>query len=209
MSAVISPDGLYRYRLDRLLAELGPNRRTMMFVMVNPSTADASVNDPTIRRCINFALREDCATLLVGNLFAYRATDVKELGRVYERGHDGGASVVGPDNDFHLLAMAKEASIIVLGWGPLAKQPVALRHRWTQVVALLAAETGDVAHLKCLGVAKDGHPRHPLMLENAAPLATWRPPGTPRDIAGRLSGRWGGDRATDPTIAGRPAWVGS
>jgi hypothetical protein len=198
VSAVISSDGRYRYRLDRLLAEQGPNRRTMMFIMVNPSTADASENDPTIRRCINFALREDCATLLVGNLFAYRATDVKELGRAYHRGEH----VVGPDNDIHLRAMAKQASLIVLGWGPLSKQPPELRHRWTQVVAQLAAETGDVARLLCLGRAKDGHPRHPLMLASDAPLAPWHPPGTPRDILGRLSGRWGGDRRTQPDLAG-------
>lgn len=70
-SATISECGRYRYRLTRRFAD-GP---CATFVMLNPSTADETIDDPTIRRCRNFAIREGCGGLVVVNLFAYRATD--------------------------------------------------------------------------------------------------------------------------------------
>lgn len=75
--AVLTDDGLYRYRLERAWGTDGTN--TVLFVMLNPSTADALEDDPTVRRCMGFAAHLDCARLLVGNLFAWRATDPREL----------------------------------------------------------------------------------------------------------------------------------
>ena len=74
-SAIISACKTYRYRLERRFGD-GP---TLMFVMVNPSTADAEQDDPTIRKCIGFAERASYGRIIVGNKFAFRATDVREL----------------------------------------------------------------------------------------------------------------------------------
>ena len=74
--ATISECGLYRYSLTRVWDDVLP---MCIFVMLNPSTADADIDDPTIRRCINFAKREGCGSLMVVNLFAYRATSPADM----------------------------------------------------------------------------------------------------------------------------------
>src|SRR4051812_49823510 len=86
-NAVISACGAYRYVLTR---QVGGGVRRATFIMLNPSTADASNDDPTIRRCIGFAQRWGCGQLAVLNLFAYRATDPADLKRASEP--------VGPEN---------------------------------------------------------------------------------------------------------------
>ena len=141
MSTVFSPCGRYRYRLSRawLLGE-----GTVLFVMLNPSTADAEMDDPTIRRCMGFARRWGFQGLVVGNLFAWRATDPRELCRV--------ADPIGPDNDHHLKAMSGNADAVIAAWGEWG----ALRGRNEHVTGLLG---GVVEHL---GLTKQGHPRHPL-----------------------------------------------
>jgi hypothetical protein len=73
---VLSPDGLYRYLLWRTW---NPKANTMVWLMLNPSTADAMNDDPTIRRCIGFAQREGCGSIQVLNLYALRATKPKHL----------------------------------------------------------------------------------------------------------------------------------
>ena len=100
-SAVISPDGLYRYRLDRWWGPesegMGSNR--MPFMMLNPSTADADEDDRTIRRCIGFAHREGCNGITVVNIGAYRATDPDEWAAAGDRlsrcCHDAAAFRIG------------------------------------------------------------------------------------------------------------------
>lgn len=160
MSAIISECGKYRYRLER--GGAGP---TVMFVMVNPSTADAEIDDPTIRKCKGFAARNGFERILVGNLFAYRATDVKEL--------RGVSDPVGPENDEHLRAMFREADIVVAAWGASGKLPEALRARWRQVVHL----ADRVPHqMKMIGVCADGHPKHPLMVGYDAKIEPWPVP---------------------------------
>ena len=89
MSAVISDCGQYRYRLERNTVGGGATA----VIMVNPSTADATENDATIRKPIGFGQHHRWGRLLVGNLFAYRATDVRKVGR--------GFDPIGPDNDDH------------------------------------------------------------------------------------------------------------
>lgn len=170
MSAIISPCGLYRYRLARGLGQDGP---TVLFLMVNPSTADAEHDDPTIRKCIGFAKKLGAGELLVGNKFAFRATDVRELRRANDP--------VGPENDAHLRAMMYEADTIIVAWGALNKLPEALRGRWKEVVRIadaLRPEAGPV-DLLAIGTNDDGHPKHPLMPGYDSPIAAWSVPWFP------------------------------
>ena len=144
MSALFSPCRTYRYRLTR---DLSGDQGTLLFIGLNPSPADETHNDPTIRRCIGFAESWGFQRLVVANLFAYRATHPKDLKRAVDP--------VGPENDDLLLQEAKRAQTVLLGWG--AHGPHRGRH--TEVLHLL-----KTSPLHCLGVTKEGHPRHPLYL---------------------------------------------
>lgn len=163
MSALLSPCGAYRYRLERSVSLFGA---TAAVVMVNPSTADAHTDDPTIRRVIGFAQKFHWARVLVGNVFAFRATQVHAL-----RTADDPS---GPDNLTHLRQIFEEADVALFAWGPLTKLPRDLRQSWRSVWSL-AVETS--IPVRCLGTALDGHPRHPLMLKKTAELVVWSPPG--------------------------------
>lgn len=160
-TASISNCGLYRYRLGRVFGD-GPE---LMFIMVNPSTADADVDDQTIKKCMGFAKANGFGSILVGNKFAYRSTDVKKLREV--------ADPVGPDNDEHLKAMMARASKVVVGWGQLAKLPETLRDRWKSVVRLADAAGHD---LHSIGINADKHPKHPQMTGYDVPIAAWEVP---------------------------------
>lgn len=161
-SAVFSPCDLYRYRLMREIAGYGP---TLAVLMVNPSRADAHRNDPTVRRCIDFARRLESARLLVGNMFAFRTPYIKELRWARDP--------VGPENDRYLEDIIREADVVVAAWGPASKVPAPYRERWRDVAAMAAYLKKP---LHCWGVAGDGQPRHPLMLRNDTPLTLWRVP---------------------------------
>lgn len=160
--AVISDCGTYRYRLER---DLGVGRGTIAGIMVNPSTADGVADDATIRKWIGFAKRSFIRRIIIGNKFAFRATDVKKLRTAPD--------AIGPENDRHLEGIMREAELVVVAWGPLAKLPPNLRDRWRDVVAI--AERLDKP-LHCYGVALDRHPRHPLMLSYTCALSEWRRP---------------------------------
>lgn len=163
MSAIISDCGRYRYRLDRDQAPAGRSYgRRLAFIIVNPSTADAVENDATIRKCLGFARVHDFPRLTVGNLFAWRATDVRELKQATDP--------VGPNNDDYLRQIIEDSQAVIFAWGPLGKQPALLRNRWRSVAAMV--READCEPL-CLGVAKDGHPKHPLMLPYDSPLVPW------------------------------------
>ncbi|BAQ50349.1 DUF1643 domain-containing protein [Methylobacterium aquaticum] len=163
MRAVLSDCSRYRYRLERDLA--GGGDRTVAFIMVNPSTADAEIDDPTIRKVKGFALRMGAGRVIVGNLFAYRATDIKAL--------RDAPDPVGIENDGHLRRILADAEVCVVAWGALSKLPPALRRRWAQFHDMATAAG---ASLKCLGVAKDGHPLHPCMIGYERPVLEWRRP---------------------------------
>jgi hypothetical protein len=143
-SAIISECGAYRYRLER---QWDGDKATVAFLMLNPSKADASQDDPTIRRCIGFAKAWGFGGLIVGNLFALRSTDPKAL---YDH-----PDPIGPDNDQHILAIAKSARKIVCAWGTHG----ALHDRGREV-----AERLEFFDLVALKVTVDGQPGHPLYL---------------------------------------------
>ena len=163
MSAILSGCGKYRYRLERDIGRFGNS--AIGFLMVNPSTADATVDDATIRKCVGFAERQGFGRLIVGNKFAWRATDVRDLIRADDP--------VGPENNAHLEQIAQDADLLVAAWGPLSKLPRWLRTRWV-AIQNIAERAGKPLH--CFGTAQDGHPRHPLMLAYDTPLIDWRNP---------------------------------
>lgn len=162
MSAILSPCGTWRYRLERDLGRAGP---TAAIYGVNPSTADATVNDHTIRKDIGFGGRHGWGRLVKGNKFAYRSTDIKGLRTA--------ADPRGPENDAHLEQIMRDADIHIAAWGPLGKLPPHLRKRWRTVLSI--AERVGIKFM-CFGVAQDGQPRHTLMLAYDTPLVEWRPP---------------------------------
>lgn len=110
MSAVLSPCGLYRYRLERQMAMDGP---VYAFFGINPSTADATEDDATVRKWTAFAKRWGASRFIVGNVFVYRATEVKELAAVDDP-H-------GPDIGDHITDIITEAHILVPYWGNTSK----------------------------------------------------------------------------------------
>lgn len=152
-TALFSPCGRYRLQLGRTWGK-GPQAA---FVMLNPSTADAQLDDPTIRRCISFAVREGCGALAVVNLFAFRTPKPAELLNV--------ADPVGGDSaEFELEAVVARSELAICAWGaaPIAK-----------------ARADQFAHrnrhreLYCLGTTKSGAPKHPLYVPNSQPLVRW------------------------------------
>lgn len=148
-TAQISEDGRYRYMLGR---SWGAGHRAR-FIMLNPSTADASQDDPTIRRCIGFARRWGLGGITVVNLYAYRATNPRELGDVEDP--------VGPENDRWIRWAVAGPGPVVAAWG-VHGSPV----RAGQVLRI----AGDV---ECLGVTKAGAPRHPLYVRGDTELVSY------------------------------------
>lgn len=154
--AVVSADGRYRYRLTRVWDESLP---ILVFCMLNPSKADAHVNDPTIVRCIAFAKAWGYGGILVVNLFALRATDPADLTQCPDP--------IGPDNDQHLFSAAGGRDV-VCAWG--ASVPHYWRHRPAGIVQQLRDCGAELHHL---GLTKDGHPRHPLYLRADTTPTRW------------------------------------
>lgn len=151
--AELSDDGLYRYVLGRRWDE---NLPECVFIMLNPSTADATVDDPTIRRCINFAKSLGCGSLLVGNLYAFRATDPRDLFKAAE-------PTGGLRNDEALTELLGRGDVIA-GWGAHGKP-----ERVAEVLRFPGAE-----RISALALTKAGAPRHPLYVRGSATPATWR-----------------------------------
>lgn len=144
---VLSPRRRYRYCLWREWDRTNP--RYAVFVGLNPSTADEVDDDPTIRRCIDYAKRWGYGALCMVNLFAYRATQPKLM-----KEH---VAPVGDDNDFWLLEVVKDAEVVVAAWGTNGTH----RGRDKAVMRLLAGR------LSCLDKTKEGQPKHPLYLRKA------------------------------------------
>lgn len=154
-SAELSEDRVYRYSLTRTWDELYP---AVMFIGLNPSTADEKTDDPTIRRCIRFAQDWGYGGLVMTNLFAYRATDPRELEKVGMKVAAGGVV-----HNAILFELADEAGLIVAAWGAW---PVAKDRAHFVISKILAGYP-----ICCLGLTKDGSPRHPLYVSaNMLPL---------------------------------------
>jgi hypothetical protein len=137
--------GSYRYLLWRTWDETRPH---LLWVLLNPNTADEQTDDPTLRRCIRFSREWQYGGLEIVNLFAFRTPHPHDLHRV--------ADPIGDENDQYLTAAAARAAGIILAWG--AKGAYLQRDR--TVLALLSLHATQ--SLYCLGIAHNGCPCHPL-----------------------------------------------
>ena len=135
----------YRYTLGRRWAKGG---QRVCFCLLNPSTADAKVLDPTLTRCHRYAVSWGFSAMDVTNIFALRSTDPKGLKQVEDP--------IGPDNDDAIIKLAKRADLMIVGWGTHG----ALNDRHTQVLNLLQ----PICTPMCLAITKHGYPKHPLYL---------------------------------------------
>ncbi len=152
MSARLSKCALYRYTLERTW---DAERPSVMFIGLNPSTADATHDDPTVRRCVGFAKRWGFGSMLLTNLFALRATDPRALMDVEDP--------IGPSNDRWIDRTKDRASLVVAAWGARG----GLMDRDSEVAERFS-------ELHCLGTTKDGSPRHPLYLRADAEPRSFR-----------------------------------
>ena len=165
--AVFSPCREYRYSLRR---DIGGPGGPLLFIMLNPSTADETEDDPTIRRCIGFATAWGACELFIANLFALRATDPDEM-----KAH---SAPIEPDidgilNDFAIGYLARHVQrgdgAIVCAWG----NDGAHRHRGSEVRRWLRSVLPSDARLLCLGVNGTGEPKHPLYLKKDLTPVVW------------------------------------
>ena len=148
--AKLTTDRLYRYLLWRIWNNTKP---LVLFIGLNPSTADENIDDPTIRRCLGFAMGWGYGGLLMANLFAYRATNPKELRCI--------ADPIGRDNDDNIIAANKKAGITILAWGNGGQY----LNRGDAVANMLPGACR-------LRITKLGQPQHPLYLpQNLRPFA--------------------------------------
>lgn len=152
--AVISECKQYRYYLHRYWPGLGEQvTENVLFIGVNPSTADAEIDDATVRKWIGFCSRWNKNRFVVANLFAYRATNVRTLAEIDDP--------LGPENDQYLRDEIKDASLIIPCWGARSKLPKALHPR-IAVVNQMLKDSGKT--VMCFGKTPHGDPYHPLML---------------------------------------------
>ena len=139
--AIISQDEKYRYQLSRIWDEEKPK---ILFIMLNPSTADADVDDPTIRRVVNFAKSWGYGGVFVGNLYAFRSTDPKGLRHTDDP--------IGEDNIQHIQNLLGLVEKVIYAWGNNQREP-----DWL-------CDLVDSPY--CIDVSKKGIPKHPLYLKS-------------------------------------------
>ena len=138
--AIFSEDNIYRYQLSRIWDEEKPK---ILFIMLNPSTADEFVEDPTIRRIVNYAKDWGYGSVYVGNLYAFRSTDPKGLNSVEDP--------IGPENITHIQTLIGLVDKVVYAWGNERKEP-----EWLKKLV-------DAPY--CIDISKKGIPKHPLYLK--------------------------------------------
>ncbi len=150
--ALLSPCGRHRYELTR---DWGDSDWPLTIIMLNPSTADAIQDDPTIRRCISFARADGRSGIRVVNLFSYRATDPRALWAAPD------AERHTVEGELYLRSVINESTAVLLAWGAHAERC----RGWARTVKSWAIGTGQrfVGHL---GLTSKGHPRHPLMVRS-------------------------------------------
>jgi hypothetical protein len=144
---VLSDDRRYRYTLWREWQQgmFEPKVGFVNFIGLNPSTADENDDDPTIRRCMGFARRWGYSAMCMTNLFAFRATNPREMWKVDDP--------IGPDNDRWLKTVSDDATMVIYAWGV---HGTANDRRDRAVMNIV----GSGAH--CLRLTKGGRPEHPL-----------------------------------------------
>ena len=146
-TALISDCKKYRYKLSR---QWNRDGSMIMFIMLNPSTADADIDDPTIRRCISFAKSWGAGGFYVGNLFAYRSKTPKDLLSALDP--------IGEENKNHLNDMLNDSVFAVCAWGnfPIIKKlkPETLNFLKNKHVPF-----------RCIDTSINGTPKHPLYLK--------------------------------------------
>jgi|AntDeeMinimDraft_5_1070356.scaffolds.fasta_scaffold33186_1 hypothetical protein len=166
MGAILSQCGQYRYQLSRDVTprqvDDAPAGQTIAFFGINPSTADATIDDSTVKKWIGFTSRLGASRFVVGNVFAYRATKVKELASA--------SDPFGPGNDAHIDSIVEEADILVPCWGARGKIPRELRTALDEMLGRLLSTGKPVFHF---GRTQSGDPMHPLMLGYSTPLVPW------------------------------------
>lgn len=157
--AVISDDGLYRYRLTRVLNSYADNEwpHRIAWLMLNPSTADAASDDMTVKTITAFSQLWGYTRLDVGNIYAFRATDPGDMKRAYDP--------VGPQNLTWLARIARDADTIVCAWGNHAL-PMDVERALSVVRKPLF----------CLGRNANGTPKHPLYQPRATVLVPYACP---------------------------------
>ena len=165
-AATISSCGAYRYWLER---EWCPGLGTAVFVMFNPSTADADVDDPTIRRCFGFAYSWSLGRIVVVNLFAYRTAFPKELKRAVDP--------IGPENLAHIdracaLVKSDVRNRLICAWGAHGEY----RDQGRAITSRIAA--AGITPM-CFAITKNGHPAHPLYQATFTKLKPYTIPSTP------------------------------
>lgn len=164
--AVFSSCGLYRYSLWRVW---DPTRPRLLFVMLNPSTADAEKNDPTVERCQRRAVADGFGGVEVVNLFAFKATNPQDMIDSAEAGID----IIGKENDCAIIEAAKRAGRVICAWGTYGSY----QDRGRDVAFLMAhygapnIEGGKELH--ALKLTMSGHPAHPLYLPNSLKPFVW------------------------------------
>ena len=152
--AELSEDGKYRYVLWRTWGD-GPR---VMFVGLNPSTEDATKDDPTIRRCINFAQREGFGGLYMVNLFAYRATSPKDMKQAED-------PTGNPENIRWIRYILEDVEKVIFAWGAYG---VFMEWNEVRIIDLL-----ENTKPMCFGKTSNGYPLHPLYLPNDAQLVPY------------------------------------
>lgn len=145
--AKISDDGLYRYVLIRVWDKALP---VIVFIMLNPSTADALVDDATIRACMAIARAQGCGGIVVVNLFAFRATQPMDM--------KAARDPIGPENDMHIARVLKwkKVKMVIAAWGADGRY----MNRYYDVMSLVTLR--HRIPLYCLGTTQHGAPKHPL-----------------------------------------------
>ncbi len=140
--AKFSTNRIYRYALWRIWDE---NLPKVLFIGLNPSTADEINNDPTIRRCIGYAKDWGYGGYIMGNIFSFRSTNPHVMKKA--------KNPVGPNNNMWLLKLHNEADLTIAAWGNHGK----FLNRGKEVFKL-------IPKIQCLRITKEGFPSHPLYL---------------------------------------------
>lgn len=159
-NAVLDASLLYRYVLFRGRGDA--QSKTVVWIMLNPSTADGLQDDPTIRRCMSFTEAWNCNRMLVVNLFAYRTSNPDVLWQAQQAQVD----IVGPANDLYIARALRDATHVIAAWG-------SQRNAQPRVDQLLNDTLRD-QELLCLKQTREGHPAHPLYIPKHQELEVWR-----------------------------------